>query len=184
MSVKVTDVNLPDLNESLKAMANVDVGRGTFELAGEMAGRDGGFQGYVKPFFENLDFRNLEDRNKGIGSRIWERVVAGVAWLVKNKSRDQVGTRIPFQGQFGDPKIGLLATISNLFRHGFVRAFNPTIEHTVDADNVLPNGQSANGQNVANVKSDQKATREQHPEQVDHRAGAPTGASSPPTPKR
>jgi hypothetical protein len=184
LSVKVTGVNLPDLNESLKAMANVDVGRGTFELAGEMAGRDGGFQGYVKPFFENLDFRNLSDANKSIGSRLWERVVAGVAWLVKNKSRDQVGTRIPFQGQFGDPKIGLLTTIGNLFRHGFIRAFNPTIEHTVEADNVLPNGQSANGDNVGKVKSDEKATREQHPEESDNRAGAPTGRSSPPTPKR
>ena len=149
LSLKLDKVNLPALNESLKAYANVDVGRGTFRLVAEMAGRDGGFQGYVKPFFEDLDFHNIEDKDKGIGSRIWEHIVAALAWLVKNKQRDQVATRIPFEGTFGDTKVGLFATITNLFRHGFIRAFNPTVEGTVRAGNVLPTGKSADGNEVA-----------------------------------
>jgi hypothetical protein len=157
LSAKVDGVNLPDLNESLKAYANVDVGRGTFQMAAEMAGKDGGFQGYVKPFFEDLDFNNLEDRKKGVFSRLWENVVQGLAWLVKNKPRDQVATRIPFQGRFGDPQVGLWATISNLFRHGFVRAFNPTIEGSVRPENVLPTGDSADGQSVAEKKDERPA---------------------------
>jgi hypothetical protein len=103
----------------------------------------------VKPFFENLDFHNIEDKEKGIGARIWERVVAAGAWLVKDKQRNQVATRIPFEGKFGDAKLGLLATITNLFRHGFVRAFNPTVEGSVRADNVLPSGKSADGNAVS-----------------------------------
>jgi hypothetical protein len=168
LSAKVDGVNLPALNDALRAMANVDVSRGTFRLAAEMAGRDGGFQGYLKPFFEDLDFKNLEDKNKNLGERLWEKVVAGLAWLVKNKARDQVGTRIPFSGRFGDPKLGLWTTIANTFRHGFIRAFNPTIEGTVQADNVLPNGQSANGRDPAAVKSDPPAPRTAG-------AGVPTG---------
>ena len=154
LSLKLDQVNLPALNESLKAYANVDVGRGTFRLVGEMAGRDGGFQGYVKPFFEDLDFHNVEDKDKGIGTQIWEHIVAGLAWLVKNKARDQVATRIPFEGKFGDAKLGLFATITNLFRHGFIRAFNPTVEDSVRADNVLPSGKSADGKDVAKNKPD------------------------------
>lgn len=154
LSAKVDKVNLPDLNESLRAYANVDVGRGTFRMVAEMAGKDGGFQGYVKPFFEDVDFRNLEDSKKGVFSRVWENVVQGLAWLVKNKARDQVGTRIPFQGQFGDAKMGLGTTIVNLFRHGFIRAFNPTIEGSVKADNVLPTGDSADGRKVGESKDD------------------------------
>lgn len=149
LSAKLDSVNLPDLNESLKAYANVDVGRGTFRMAAEMAGKDGGFQGYVKPFFEDLDFNNLEDKKKGVFNRIWENAVAGLAWLVKNKQRDQVGTRIPFEGRFGDSKVGLWTTITNLFRHGFIRAFNPTVEGSVHADNVLSSGKSADGKDVA-----------------------------------
>jgi hypothetical protein len=176
LSAKVDNVNLPDLNESLKAYANVDVGKGTFQLAAEMAAKDGGFQGYVKPFFEDLDFNNLEDKKKNVFTRVWENVVGGLAWLVKNKSRDQVGTRIPFEGRFGDPKVGLWATISNLFRHGFVRAFNPTIEGSLNPENVLPSGKSADGKDVAQTKTDPqpKSTPQ------DKRAGAPTGRSSAP----
>ena len=155
LSLKLDQVNLPALNESLRAYANVDVGRGTFRLVGEMAGRDGGFQGYVKPFFEDLDFHNLEDKDKGIGSQIWEHIVAGLAWLVKNKPRDQVATRIPFEGKFGDAKLGLFATITNLFRHGFIRAFNPTVEGSVRADNVLPSGKSVDGKRIATNQPDE-----------------------------
>ena len=149
LDLDLDNVNLPALNESLRAYAKVDVGRGTFRLVGEMAGRDGGFQGYVKPFFEGLDFHNIEDKDKGIGSRIWEHIVASAAWIVKDKTRDQVATRIPFEGRFGDAKVGLFATIRNLFRHGFIRAFNPTVEGSVRADNVLPSGKSADGNDVA-----------------------------------
>lgn len=162
LTATVDGVNLPALNEELKAYANVDVSQGTFRMAAEMAGKDGGFQGYVKPFFEDLDFNNLEDKREGLLTRIWENVVAGLAWLVKNKSRDQVGTRIPFEGRFGDPQVGLWTTITNLFRHGFIRAFNPTIEGSVTAENVRPDGKSIDGRDVAEEKEESPA-------------GAPTG---------
>ncbi len=138
LSLKLTGVNLPDLNESLRSVANVDVGRGRFDLVLEMAGRDGAFQGYVKPFFTDLDFKSTEDKHEGIAHRLWERVVAGVAWLVKNKPRDQVATRIPFQGEFGDSQVGVWATVRNIFRHGFVKAFNPVVEGSVNPDKVPP----------------------------------------------
>jgi hypothetical protein len=179
LRMKVDGVNLPDLNESLKAVANVDVGRGTFRMAAEMAGKDGGFQGYVKPFFEDLDFNNLEDKNKKVLTRIWENIVGGLAWLVKNKARDQVGTRIPFQGQFGDPQVGLMSTIRNLFRHGFVRAFNPTIEGSVRPENVLPSGASADGKSVADAKADGGADTKTG---IKQGAGAPTGRNAQPSP--
>jgi len=149
-------------------------------MAAEMAGKDGGFQGYVKPFFEDLDFNNLDDKNKKVMSRIWENVVQGLAWLVKNKARDQVGTRIPFQGRFGDPQVGLWTTVSNLFRHGFIRAFNPTVEGSVQAKNVLPTGDSADGKKVAEKKED--GARSAEDAKVD--AVTPTGRKPDPKPKK
>lgn len=149
LGFKLDDVDLRQLNSTLKAYANVDVSRGTFRLAGEMAGRDGGFQGYVKPFFEDLDFENAADEQEGLGHQIWEGLVAFVTGLVKNHPRDQLATRIPFEGRFGDPKVGVWATFKNIFRHGFVRAFDPTIEHSINPDNVEPDGESANGVDVS-----------------------------------
>jgi hypothetical protein len=174
LSTKIDNVNLTALNDSLKAIAKVDVGRGTFRMAAEMAGKDGGFQGYVKPFFEDLDFNNIEDKQKPVLSRVWENVVAGLAWLVKNKPRNQVGTRIPFEGRFGDPKLGMWTTVQNLFRHGFIRAFNPTIEGSIKPDNVLPSGKSAKAPDVADVKTDSPAAAQKKKKDAD-KAGAPTG---------
>ncbi len=138
LSFKLTGLNLPALNESMRAMANVEVKKGVFDLVVEMAGKDGAFQGYVKPFFTDLDFKVNEEKRGNPLAHLWEKIVSGVAWLVKNKDRDQVATRVPFQGEFGDPQIGLWATIRNLFRHGFVRAFNPVVEGSVDPDEVPP----------------------------------------------
>jgi hypothetical protein len=185
LSFKVQRVNLPALNQSLKAYAGVNVSRGSFELVGEMAGRDGGFQGYMKPFFNNLDFKN-EDKHASVGDRLWEKIVAGIAWLVKNKPRDQVATRVPFQGRFGSPTVGMWTTVRNVFRHGFIRAFNPTIEDSIKPDNILPNGQSANGKNVADVKSDAPAKKGKSDANdktsagtnETNQAGAPTGRPS------
>jgi len=159
LSMNLDNVNLPALNETLMAYAGVDVGRGTFRMAAEMAGHEGGFQGYVKPFFENLDFKNVADKDKGLGSRIWEHLVQVFSWVVKNKARDQVGTRIPFEGRFGDPKVGFWVTVRNLFHHGFIRAFNPTVEGSIQADNILPNGKSATGEDVGAVKTDPRGTK-------------------------
>ena len=96
---------------------------------------------------------------------------------MKNKARDQVGTRIPFQGRFGDSQVGLLTTIQNLFRHGFIRAFNPTVEGSLRAENVLPSGASADGSSVSQTKEDRPA-RDADPR--NERAGAPTGRPSVP----
>ncbi len=107
-------------------------------------------------------------------TRIWGKAVQGLAWLVKNKERDQLATRIPFQGRFGDPEVGLFTTIANLFRHGFVRAFNPTVEGSIDPGNILLSGKSADGKDVADTKTDPV-----DPPSQDPRAGKPTGRRSP-----
>jgi hypothetical protein len=166
LSLKVDNVNLPELNESLESYAHVAVSRGTFHLVGEIAGCDGGFQGYVKPFFEDLDFKNLEGKEKGIGSWIWARLVATAVWTMKDKSRDQLATRIPFEGSFGDTKVGTFTTITNLFRHGFLHAFKPTVENSVHADNVLPSGKSADGKDVGKNLSDKKLEKMKKPDEA------------------
>lgn len=158
LSLKLTKVDLTALNDSLKSTANVEVSRGTFEMVLEMAGRDGAFQGYVKPFFNDLDFKTREDKKSSLAAHLWEKIVSGVAWLVKNKPRNQVATRIPFQGEFGDSQVGVWATIRNLFRHGFVRAFNPVVEGSVDPDKVPPPSQLAPGKAE---KAEQKKAEKQ-----------------------
>ena len=175
LSLKVTKVDLTALNDSLKSTANVEVNRGTFEMVMEMAGKDGAFQGYVKPFFNNLDFKTREDKKGSVVAHLWEKIVSGVAWLVKNKPRDQVATRIPFQGEFGDSQVGLGATVRNLFRHGFIKAFNPVVEGSVDPDKVPPPSEIAPKKADRSAQKKAEKNLEQNNDAKSEKLGEPSG---------
>ncbi|MBA4138295.1 MAG: hypothetical protein C0518_13365 [Opitutus sp.] len=142
LRVTLERVNLPDLNELLRAYGNVDVSRGVLDLYFEMAARDGRFEGYMKPFLTDLDFRDLAGDDKNLAEKIWEKIVSGVVGLFKNKPRDQLGARVPFAGEFGDAQVGLLATLRTMFRHGFIRPLPEQLERSVKAEEIEPPGES------------------------------------------
>lgn len=142
LRVTVERVALPELNELLRAYGKVDVSRGVLDVYFEMAARDGRFEGYLKPFFTDLDFRDLAEDDKNLAEKLWEKVVSGLVGLFKNKPKNQLGARVPFAGEFGDPRIGLLATLRTIFRHGFIRPLPERLERSVEAENVEPPGQT------------------------------------------
>lgn len=141
LKFELRGVSLPALNSFLRAYSHVDVSRGRFELYLEVAARGGRYEGYVKPFFEDLKFKGTDDQNKNLGQRIWESLVATVAAMVKNHSENQLATRIPFAGEFGQTQVGVWATITNLLHNGFVRALNQGLEGSVHPDAVKPAGE-------------------------------------------
>lgn len=119
LKLDLKDVDLPALNDFLAAYANVDVSSGKFQLYLEIQAAEGSFEGYVKPFADHVEFEDIGDKSDGIFRRLWENIVSGISAIVNDDDRDQVATRIPFSGRFGDPKIGVWATIKNLVGHGF-----------------------------------------------------------------
>lgn len=131
LTIELANVQMRALNDSLRAIAHVDVSAGTFSMVADMAAKDGAFEGYVKPFFNNLKFTGPQDESKPVLDRVWEHIVAGLAWLVKNRPHNDLATKIPFQGRFGAEKVGLWDTIANLFRNGFVQAFLPQLDQHI-----------------------------------------------------
>ncbi len=124
-------LDLRALNNFLLSTANVDVHRGTLDLYVEVAAADGAYEGYAKPFLNDLDFKSEADEDKPLGQRIWESLVAGAALLVKNDERDQVATRIPFSGRFEESQVGIWTTIRTLFRHGFIQALSENYDNDI-----------------------------------------------------
>jgi hypothetical protein len=133
LNLELINVDLPALNDFLLAYGNVDVSRGEFQLFLEVAAAEGRYEGYIKPFFDDLDFKNVEDKSKPVTQRLWEKMVSGLSTFLKNKPRDQVATRVPFSGEFGETDVGVLATIGNLIRHGFGRALSEQLEGEIFA---------------------------------------------------
>lgn len=140
LNLQIEAVSLPKLNDYLRAYANIDVSEGTFMMYAELAAAEGRFEGYVKPFFEDVSFQDYPHQEKPVLERVWETIVSGLATILKNKPRDQVATRIPVSGEFSDPEMGFWATIGNLFRHGFVEALTESVEGTVDPGDAAENG--------------------------------------------
>jgi hypothetical protein len=97
---------------------------------------DGRYDGYVKPFFSDLNFSDVKDEDKSLGHKIWKSIVAGIANLVKNKNSKQVATRIPFSGETDTMDIHTWKTIENALHHGFVKALSQGFEGTPNPDHV------------------------------------------------
>ena len=59
----------------------------------------------------------------------WQAMVGAATAVFKNQPRDQVGTLVPFSGDAaGSTTTDILATIGNLLRNAFVRAYLPRLE--------------------------------------------------------
>jgi hypothetical protein len=128
-------MNLVALNELLEAYGKFNVKRGTFEVFAEIAGENGTFDGYVKPFFENLDVLEIKEDSKNPLKLAWQAIVAGAAQIFKNHAKDQVATKIPISGKIDDPKVSLWTTVVNVLKNAFVQAFSRRLDQSIDIFN-------------------------------------------------
>jgi Domain of Unknown Function (DUF748) len=154
LNVALKDVSMPALNDFLLAYGNVEVTAGTLRVFIEMAARGGRFEGYVKPFFEHLIFTTKTNGEKGgLGHVLWGNLMAALENILKNKPRDQLGMRIPIQGNFGNGTASWWPAVTTMFRHGFIKALPQGIERTVSPGEVTPSsGETDNTTNQVKDK--------------------------------
>jgi hypothetical protein len=119
---------LQPLNPFLMAYANADVSRGTFEVYMEADAKKGGYDGYVKPLFHDLDFRTASDEHKNAAQKLKEKVVKVVTTVLKNPDKQQVATKAPFRGNFSDNRVDIWTTVVELFHNAFVQALRGGFE--------------------------------------------------------
>jgi hypothetical protein len=141
MSAELNNTNLVKLNDFFKAYAKVDVNKGRFGLYTEVAAKDEEFKGYVKPLIKDLDVLGMEDRKDNLLQKLWEAVAGGAGKLFENKNKDQVATKVPFQGRLDDPKTNVWVAITNILQNAFIHAIQPSIDNEIS---------------IASVKEDKK----------------------------
>jgi hypothetical protein len=135
-NTKLTNTNLVLMNNFLKAYAKFDVSRGTFGLYGEVAAKNGNFNGYVKPIIKDLKVLDLSTDEGNLGHKLYEGFIGAVAWILKNKREDQVATKLSFDGKFKDPKMHIGAAIVEVLRNGFIKALRPAIDQEININTV------------------------------------------------
>jgi hypothetical protein len=102
----------------------------------EVAAKDGGFTGYVKPVIKDLDVLGLEDRKDNFFRKVWESIAGTAGSIFTNPPKDQVATKIPFEGRLDNPKANVWLTISNTLRNAFIQAIQPSIDNEINIASV------------------------------------------------
>jgi hypothetical protein len=137
ISTTLTNVNLPALNDFLRAYGKFDVERGRFAMFTSVASKEGSYEGYVKVFFEDLDvFEWRKERGKNALAVFWQTIVGAVTTVFKNHPQDRLATRIPFAGSYSGMKVGVGSAIVTLLRNAFVRALVPKLDEQAKIEEV------------------------------------------------
>ena len=122
---KLNHLDLTRLNDFIKAYANFDVQQGEFTVVSELTIDQGRLDGYLKPFFENLDVFDYQAdvvEEKGFFGKVWEALVGVGAEVLENQSRDEVATKVPIEGNLNAPDTDVSVTVFNVLRNAFVDA--------------------------------------------------------------
>ncbi len=125
--MELKDLELVRLHDFLVKYALIDVSHGTFEVYSEINAGDGHYDGYLKPFFKDLEFKAVPDPSKNFAQRAVAKVASAAKGLLKN-DKGEVATKAPFKGDFVDNQLDLWTTIENLLRNAFVQSLSAGLE--------------------------------------------------------
>jgi hypothetical protein len=135
MDFKVIDAQLPRLNTFFQAYANADVKKGLFSMYMEAAAKEGNFVGYVKPFIRDLDVLDWkgQDKEDNFLRKVWEGVVGLGGKIFENQKDDDVATKIPLSGSFGDGiKPNVISALVTVIQNAFFNSLKPAIDNEIN----------------------------------------------------
>jgi hypothetical protein len=123
LTARLLGLDVTKLNDLALAYGKFDFKRGWLDLVLETDSKEGQYSGYVKPLFRNLQvFSLVEDiKTSNVLQFFWQALVGTVTSVLKNQSRDQFGTLIPFTGDVSTTTTtDTMATIGNIPRHRII----------------------------------------------------------------
>jgi len=137
LQAALTNVDLPALDDFLRAYGKFDVAKGEFAMFTSIAATNKAYDGYVKVFFNHLDvFQWNKERGKNILQIFWDAIVGAVTTVLKNQPHDQLATKVPISGVYTNSSVDLASTIGELLRNAFIRALLPKYDKQVTTGEV------------------------------------------------
>jgi hypothetical protein len=129
VTVRVDGTEMPAMNDLLRAYAGVDAVAGRFSLYSEISVRKGSVSGYLKPLFKDMDlYDSSQDRDKAFFHKLKEGVMAAAAWMLKNRDRGEVATKVNLSGRLDSPQFSTWEALGGFLENAFVRAILPGFE--------------------------------------------------------
>jgi hypothetical protein len=156
--VQLEDIPAPALNAFLAKYGSVYAKSGELALYTEMVSAKGDFNGYIKPFFQNLQFEPMPKDRNGLAA-IWASLVNGVKDLLEN-DEDAVATKIPVSGHYQDPNIDFWSAAFGLIQNAYLQALAQGFDHPEIAPQPDKQNISNNAVKQANPDADIKTPAE------------------------
>jgi len=131
LGLRLLGLDVTKINDLSLNYGKFDFKRGWFDLVVEADSKEGQITGYVKPLFRDVKIFSLTEDLKGgnVVQAFWQALVGAVVGILKNQPRDQFGTLVPFRGDLEQStSADMFATIGNILRNAFVRAYLPRLE--------------------------------------------------------
>jgi hypothetical protein len=129
LNTRIENVDLPKMNDLLRATAKFDVSAGQLSVFSEATVKNGQIQGYVKPLFKDLKvYEKDKDADKTFGQKVKEKAIDVAGKVLKNHPRKEVATVVPIAGPIENPQAGTWPTIAGLIRNAFFKAILPGFE--------------------------------------------------------
>ena len=128
MALRIENTDMRRMNDLLQAYGDFDVVDGRFSLFTELKIAEGKIEGYIKPFFADLNvYDRGQDSGQSLPSQLYEGLVGGVSELLENR-RDQVATEAKVRGSSRSPDLSTWEVVVNLLRNAFFEAIMPGFE--------------------------------------------------------
>src|ERR1700722_9317014 len=159
VKAELKDMDITKLNDFLSAYGKFTVRQGTIGIYTEAAAKDGKIAGYTKPIIRDLRVVNWQEDKAHPLKLAWEALIGAVNWVVKNKGKDQLATRVEFAGDLKDPDINTWYIIGQMLRNGFIQALYPALENTVNLQSVPAATGPGAGKQVKKSKKEQRKER-------------------------
>jgi hypothetical protein len=129
LSVKIRRTPIKSFNELLRAHGGLDVASGVFSVYSEMAVKHDKVNGYLKPLFKDVKaYDAIQDEDKGLLQKIFEKTVNVAAALLKNTPRHEVATKTHLSGPVENPQANTWEMVVTLFQNAFFDAVMPGLE--------------------------------------------------------
>jgi hypothetical protein len=130
-------LDMTTFNNFLKAYGNFTVEQGWFAFYLEVAVDEGEFNGYVRPFMEDVQVLEGDEIEEGLLQFLWEALLEGVRAILESPGEeDVIAARIPFSGELDDPEVGVWESIVSLLRNAFIEALGRGLEFSVGMEDV------------------------------------------------
>jgi hypothetical protein len=132
LQATIEGTNLKDMNDLLRAYGNFDVNAGLFSIYSELRVKNNHVDGYVKPFFKNVDvYDRRQDEDKNIFKKMYEGLVEGVNELLSREPQDRTAARTELAGKVDDPQADTWQTVATLIQNAFFKAILPGFDQAI-----------------------------------------------------